>query len=464
VAGKSTTLTVRIVSDAKDAAKGFDAAESKTAKFQSGLDKASVAAGGLLLGLGAVAKEAFDAASSMQQSSGAVESVFGDQARAVQDLAKKAARANGLSANSYQELASVIGSQLKNMGTAHDELAPKTDQLIDLGSDLAATFGGTAADAVSALSSLLRGERDPIEQYGITITQAGLDAKVAAMGLDTSTEAAKRASEAEATMALAFEQASGAIGATARESDTAAGSMATATAAFDNAKAALGDRLLPIVTDAALALEDFLTWVEDNQGAAETFAIAIGGLATAILVVNAATKAYAAGAAIAAAAQWVLNAAMTANPIGLVVVGIGALIAAVILAYNKFKWFRDIVDSVWSALKKAWDWAGKVAGAIGDWAGNLFGAPMAVQVTPVATDTAAGLFGAADESGAWAPIRGAAMSPSSGGTSPSAGRGAAPVVNITVTGALDPQAVADQIAALLRRRDVAQGLTPVVAL
>lgn len=68
--------------------------------------------------------------------------------------------------------------------------------------------------------------------------------------------------------------------------------------------------------------------------------------AAATRVVAAATKAW-------AAVQWLLNAAMTANPIGLVVVAIGALIAGVILAYNKIGWFRAGVDAVFSFLKTA---------------------------------------------------------------------------------------------------------------
>lgn len=34
------------------------------------------------------------------------------------------------------------------------------------------------------------------------------------------------------------------------------------------------------------------------------------------------------------AAQWLLNAALTANPIGLIVVAIAAFVAALVLAYN----------------------------------------------------------------------------------------------------------------------------------
>lgn len=58
---------------------------------------------------------------------------------------------------------------------------------------------------------------------------------------------------------------------------------------------------------------------------------------TASIAANAATKVW-------AATQWVLNAAMEANPIGLVVVAIGLLIAGVILAYKHSDTFRAIVQ------------------------------------------------------------------------------------------------------------------------
>lgn len=51
-------------------------------------------------------------------------------------------------------------------------------------------------------------------------------------------------------------------------------------------------------------------------------------------------------------AQLLLNMAMIANPVGAVVIGIAALVAGIIVAYNKLEWFRNLVDGVWSALKK----------------------------------------------------------------------------------------------------------------
>lgn len=58
------------------------------------------------------------------------------------------------------------------------------------------------------------------------------------------------------------------------------------------------------------------------------------------------------------AAQWAYNAALSANPIGLVIIAIVAIIAAiaalvagVIWAYNNLGWFKTAVDAVWTGIQ-----------------------------------------------------------------------------------------------------------------
>lgn len=64
-----------------------------------------------------------------------------------------------------------------------------------------------------------------------------------------------------------------------------------------------------------------------------------------------ASKTAAAAQKVWAAAQWALNAAMDANPIGLLVLAIAALVAGVIVAYKKSQTFRDIINGVFRAIK-----------------------------------------------------------------------------------------------------------------
>lgn len=51
------------------------------------------------------------------------------------------------------------------------------------------------------------------------------------------------------------------------------------------------------------------------------------------------------------------NFVMRQNPIVRIVILIGLLIAAVIYAYNRFGWFRDLVNTVWAAIQTAALWA-----------------------------------------------------------------------------------------------------------
>lgn len=71
-----------------------------------------------------------------------------------------------------------------------------------------------------------------------------------------------------------------------------------------------------------------------------------------------AQKAAAIGSAVATkamtAAQWLLNAAMNANPIGLVIAGIAALVGALVLLYNKNEAFRNFVNNMWAGIKGGW--------------------------------------------------------------------------------------------------------------
>lgn len=57
--------------------------------------------------------------------------------------------------------------------------------------------------------------------------------------------------------------------------------------------------------------------------------------------------------AVATGAQKALGAAMTANPIGIIIAAIAAAIAIIVLLYTKCEWFRDGVNAIFTAIKGA---------------------------------------------------------------------------------------------------------------
>lgn len=74
---------------------------------------------------------------------------------------------------------------------------------------------------------------------------------------------------------------------------------------------------------------------------------------TVMLAITVATKAW-------AAVQALLNIALTANPIGLIIAAIAGLVAGIVLLYNRNETFRKIVQTTWAAIKTAisavWNW------------------------------------------------------------------------------------------------------------
>ena len=296
---KTAILSVRIISDSKEAAKGFSQAAGGVDKLEGKVKGAATAMSVASAGVIAFGKEALDAASALQQSTGAVESVFKSQADAIKGLAADAAQSVGLSANQYQEFASVMGSQLKNLGVEQSNLVPTTDKLITMGADLASMYGGTTADAVEALGAVFRGETDPIEKYGISIKQSDVNARLAADGLDGLEGEARKQAETQARLAILTEQSADAQGNFAREVDTAAGSAQIAAAEWENAKASLGEALLPIATRAAEVMADLAAKMAENPAVVARVAGAILGLTAALWAGWAAIKVWKAASAIA---------------------------------------------------------------------------------------------------------------------------------------------------------------------
>lgn len=83
------------------------------------------------------------------------------------------------------------------------------------------------------------------------------------------------------------------------------------------------------------------------------------------------------------AAQWLLNAALTANPIGLVVVAIAALIAVVVLAYKRSDTFRTVVQAAMRGAVTAFNWVLGAARGLWAWIRGNWPLLLAVLTGPI---------------------------------------------------------------------------------
>lgn len=318
----ASTIRVRILGDASNFRKAVDESDGligRLGKSFAGIGTAvataGAAVGGLGIALGAkLGIDAVGAASNLEQSVGGVEAVFGSAAEKVKEFSATSAKDFGISARAANELTAPVGALLTGLGFTQDEAADTAVQLSKLGADLAATFGGTATEAVSALGSTLRGEFDPAERFGVALSAATVEAKALSMGLVTgevdanklskateSVEKAERAlaettkkygansqqtsdavrdveqaqadlaavmegsvpeltsqQKAQATLALIMERTAAAQGQSGREAETFAGRSARLGAQLEDLKAKIGQQLLPVAVRLAAFVSDVL--------------------------------------------------------------------------------------------------------------------------------------------------------------------------------------------------------------
>lgn len=147
-----------------------------------------------------------------------------------------------------------------------------------------------------------------------------------------------------------------------------------------NIKESIGSSLLPTVNElmgkGSEALTKVGSWIEKNQelvriimlvvlavggflAIAGTVIAVVGGVGLIITKTIAGFKMLKAGFLLAKGALtpligsvWSFTAALLANPVTWIVIGIVALIAAIVLLYNKCEWFRNAVDAIFSFFKE----------------------------------------------------------------------------------------------------------------
>ncbi|MFI7239662.1 phage tail tape measure protein [Streptomyces cyaneofuscatus] len=127
--------------------------------------------------------------------------------------------------------------------------------------------------------------------------------------------------------------------------------------------------LIPAVVTTGSALAAGVEWVREYGAWLIPLGVAVGGVTLAMTASSIATGitigvigAYSIAIRTAAAVTraWTLvqvgfNAVMALNPVTLIVIGVLALAAAVVVAYKKSETFRTIVQGAWAGIKAGWD-------------------------------------------------------------------------------------------------------------
>jgi hypothetical protein len=343
----SLVLNVEILGEFKKLTSATTGAQNSLAGLQkkvSGISRGIsrvVGTLGVTLGFAGIiqgAKSSVEAASDLEQQFGALDSIFKGNAGEMKKFSKEMNEI-GLSSAEAARQSSLLGALLKGSGLNIEQTTGKTKDLVKLAGDLAATFGGPTSEAVRAISSLLRGERDPIERYGVSLKQVDINAQMLKDAKNGLVFASDREAAIQATLTLLYDKTTDAQGQAARESDTYAGVTGALTAKFEDMQAQVGEALLPTLADFSKWLQTpegeaklqeivdgivgiieelvkLVAWVDKNKDWLVPMVVAIGTLTTAWNIATAAANGYKAAAVLAGA-------------VGAVGAGVGAGLAGV---------------------------------------------------------------------------------------------------------------------------------------
>lgn len=212
---------------------------------------AGVLAGGLI--------SSIKAASDLGESLNAVEKVFGASAEVINNFGRVSANAVGLSTREFNQLATVTGSMLTNLGFNARQAGQETITLTQRAADMASVFNTDVGTALEAINSALKGEANPIEDFGVKLNDAAVRARAVELGLARTTAEVDANAKATATLNLIYEQTSKTQGDFASTSNDLANSQRRAAAAMENAQARFGKAATPA---AAALLDRFAEGIE----------------------------------------------------------------------------------------------------------------------------------------------------------------------------------------------------------
>jgi len=201
--------------------------------------------------------DAVKAASDLSETISKVGVLFGDTADDIEKFADGAASSLGQTKQQALDAAATFATFGKSAGLSGKDLSKFSIDFVKLSSDLASFNNTSPEQAINAIGSALRGEAEPLRQYGVLLDDASLRQAALELGIVSTTKNALTPQQKVlAAQALIYKQTSAAQGDFERTSDGLANKTRILTAQLENAKVTIGEALLPIVLELATFFSD----------------------------------------------------------------------------------------------------------------------------------------------------------------------------------------------------------------
>ena len=316
-------------------------------------------------------KGSIEAASNLSESQNAIKVTFGEASGAIAKLGEDSATRLGLSTAAFNGIATQFSAFASTIAGSGGDVAKVVDDLSQRGADFASVMNLDVNDALGLFQSGLAGETEPLRKYGIDMSAAAVEAYALANGIWDGTGQMTEAQKVQARYGSLMAQTSKTQGDFANTSTGLANSQRIANAEIENARANLGNALLPIMAAVTTFMAQTFVpildglgagfqWVTDNANLSIPILAALGGIILAAL----APSIWA-----AVVATWAFTAALLANPFTWIVLGIGLLIGAIVFLAMNWDAVVKWVSEVWGKFTA---WLSDSFDALAKWWGDLW--------------------------------------------------------------------------------------------
>ena len=176
----------------------------------------------------------------------------------------------GRSSVDLMDMASGIQTILAPMGMARDEAANWSVAMARLATDLGSAFNAMDTDVLRDIRSGLMGSTEVMEKYGVNLKMIAINQELVNMGIEGGVQAATEQEKVQARLNLIMQQTADYQGQAARESEGFNGSMKALEASVKDLNVAIGDELLPTMTEAVSTINELVQGMLKQKDVNET--------------------------------------------------------------------------------------------------------------------------------------------------------------------------------------------------
>lgn len=393
-------LDDRLTSPLKSAGRGLNKFEGQAKSANKVVGFLDKSIGGLVAGFGAIAAigKAFSLGGELGETQNKFDIVFGDMAEDTEKWVTQMSDSWNKSSLSIKTALATNQDLLTGFGATKKEAAGLSKQFVTAATDLASFANVPAAEAMDRWTKGMLGAHENLTAMGIVLNDVNLTQRASTLGFKKSFRELSPLQKMQVRYAEATSQTKNSLGDATNTAwdwvnvmqgiksvtiDTTAAIGVGLTSAFvglgrdalsalkiirvgqDEATTA-GEALEPVVRNltkafVAYKLVQGAVWLNSKRIAAvevinSGIMVAKTGitvaLATATIAYSAATLGASGITGVFTGSMAALNAVMFANPIGLIVLAVGAIGIAFIAAFKHSETFRNGVMKLWETMKK----------------------------------------------------------------------------------------------------------------